>query len=163
VKKQTINPEEFDSRAVETAAPSSPKSQNEREIPRPSHFSFDDDGSTLRISFRWIWRRFRKAVFYFAWTSCVAFLCYWVTLNGRWWWLLVLTYMPLAAGGVFVFYMTLAALLNRTVVKVTSELLTIRHGPVPWWGNRSLPIDQLERLYCPTYDDGATCSNSIKR
>jgi hypothetical protein len=50
--------------------------------------------------------------------------------------------------GLFFVYATLAILLNRTIIKVTSEFITVRHGPLPWWGNRSLPIDELEELYC---------------
>jgi len=50
--------------------------------------------------------------------------------------------------GLFFIYVTLTVLLNRTLIKVTSEFITVRHGPLPWWGNRSLPIDELEGLYC---------------
>ncbi|HEY7770152.1 MAG TPA: hypothetical protein VIB55_18445, partial [Longimicrobium sp.] len=26
--------------------------------------------------------------------------------------------------------------------------LSVRHGPIPWTGNRELPADALEQLYC---------------
>jgi len=40
--------------------------------------------------------------------------------------------------------MMLACLLNHTVIEVTSEFVTVRNGPMPWWGNRTLPIEKIE-------------------
>jgi hypothetical protein len=61
-------------------------------------------------------------------------------------WFAMVWCLPHACVGLLLIYATLAGLLNRTVIKVTSEWLTVRNGPVPWFGNRSLRIDELERL-----------------
>jgi hypothetical protein len=45
-------------------------------------------------------------------------------------------------------YSVLTGFLNRTVVEVSDLILTIRHGPLPWWGNRELPRSQIEQLFC---------------
>jgi hypothetical protein len=63
-------------------------------------------------------------------------------------WLAIIITIPHAAIGLLLVYATLAGLLNRTVVKVTSEFLTVRHGPVPWFGNRRMRVDELGRLSC---------------
>ncbi|HMO36964.1 MAG TPA: hypothetical protein PKA06_13065 [Gemmatales bacterium] len=44
-------------------------------------------------------------------------------------------------------YLFLAYLLNRTLLKADDEGLEIRHGPLPWWGNRYLPRQDLIQLY----------------
>jgi hypothetical protein len=149
VCKSVTSVDQFGSKAEVTGAPSSPKGRNRPEIPRPNHFSVEDDGSSLRISFRWIWHRFKgAAAMCFVW-NCFVAGCFWMVLRACPLILLVLVFsIPSVGIGLLLVYATLAGFLNRTVIKVTSESLTIRHGPVPWWGNRSLPIDRLERLYC---------------
>jgi hypothetical protein len=83
------------------------------------------------------------------WNSFVV-LWYWNALRtgDRMMWLAIIICIPHVAVGLFLVYASLAGLLNRTLIKVTSEFLTVRQGPVPWWGNRSMRIDDLERLYC---------------
>jgi hypothetical protein len=124
-------------------------------IPRPSHFSVKDDGSRLRIRFCWIWRRFTgPAGMCVLWNSFLAFFC-WGALRsgGPGMWLAFIIMIPHTAVGLLLVYATLAGLLNRTVIKVTPELITVRQGPLPWWGNRRLPIDELERLDCDRETD----------
>jgi len=45
-------------------------------------------------------------------------------------------------------YYVLARLVNRTVVRVTASGLSIQHGPLPWLGNRSLPIQHVKEFIC---------------
>jgi hypothetical protein len=102
------------------------------------------------MGYRWIWRAsLRPAAVVLAWNAFVA-LWYWNALRtgGPFMWLAILITIPHGAIGVYLVYAMVAALLNRTVVKVTSECVTVRNGPVPWWGNRELPTDEVERLYC---------------
>lgn len=52
------------------------------------------------------------------------------------------------AVGVGMAYGALTGLLNRTTVAVEGGKLSIRHHPLPWPGNREVPVDSLEQLYC---------------
>jgi hypothetical protein len=143
--------DQFGLQPVGTRAPPATQRRKRQEVPRPSHFSVKDDGSSLRIRFRWIWRRFTGAA-----TMCLVWNCfvvgwYWAALRTpekRMMWFALVWCLPHAAIGLLLVYATLAGLLNRTVIKATSECLTVRNGPVPWWGNRRLLVDQLERLVC---------------
>jgi hypothetical protein len=45
-------------------------------------------------------------------------------------------------------YVTLAGMLNTTRVEASRSELTIRHGPLPWPGNRTVPGHELTQLYC---------------
>jgi hypothetical protein len=83
--------------------------------------------------------------------NCFVVAFWWNALRSgdRMGWLAIIITIPHAALGLFLVYATLAGLLNKTVVKVTSEFLTVRHGPVPsFFGNRSMRVDDLERLSC---------------
>jgi hypothetical protein len=86
----------------------------------------------------------------FLWNSFLVGF-YWLALTSGdrfFMWLSVIFCAPHVALGLLFVYATLALFLNRTVIKATSEFITVRHGPLPWWGNRSLPLDELEGLYC---------------
>jgi hypothetical protein len=54
----------------------------------------------------------------------------------------------------------LCGLVNRTRIVVTSGILTIRHGPLPGLGSRTIPTAELHQLYCEeieyTDSDGHT-------
>jgi hypothetical protein len=41
-------------------------------------------------------------------------------------------------------YWTLAGLLNSTEIRVTRGALSVRHGPVPWWGTRRFAAGSLK-------------------
>jgi len=52
------------------------------------------------------------------------------------------------AVGVLLTYSTLCGFINRTVIEVTDEELTIRHGPLPWPGNQTLTVPDIRQIYC---------------
>jgi hypothetical protein len=87
--------------------------------------------------------------------NCLVVGWYWNAIgngDGVMWPALIIT-LPHGAVGLALIYLTLAAVLNRTVITVTSESITVRTGPLPWSGNRSLPSDELEHLYCDKVSD----------
>src|SRR5262245_10943359 len=138
------------SQAVETRAPPARTRRARQRISRPSHISIKDDGSTLSISFRWIWRKFTgPAAMCLVWNAFVA-AWYWGALRAeevRIMWFAIVWGTPFAAVGLLLVYGTLAGLLNRTVIKATSEFITVWNGPLPWWGNQKLAVGDIERLH----------------
>ena len=52
------------------------------------------------------------------------------------------------AVGIGLSYYVLAGYINRTVIKVNRNMLTIKHGPLPWFGNKQLHSHDLAQLYC---------------
>jgi hypothetical protein len=123
----------------------------------PPHFFVKDDGSTLRIGFRLIGRLSAGGVLIILVWNCFVGLWYWHALRtgGPWMWLAIIFTIPHGIIGLFLVYATLATLLNRTVITVTSEFLTARTGPLPWSGNRTLPTDEIEELNCDQEPDAA--------
>jgi hypothetical protein len=134
-----------------TVAPPRSVQRRRRVFPRPRHFSVREDSSSLRLRFSWIWRRFINGAFICLLWNSFLIGWYWSALRTpekRIMWFAMIWCLPHVAVGLLLIYAMLAALLNRTVIKVTSEFFTVWHGPVPWFGNCSLRIDDLERLYC---------------
>jgi hypothetical protein len=50
--------------------------------------------------------------------------------------------------GLFLFYLSIAALLNRTVLEVDADrTLSVRHGPLPWPGRVTLDSGDVTQVY----------------
>ncbi len=117
------------------------------EVPMPKGITVDDLGSSFAIMHRWFGIQY---IFLAIW--CVAwdgFLIFWYSMaltTGSW----IMTLFPIihVAVGASLSYYTLAGFLNRTVISVDASLISIRHAPLPWWGNKDLPTLQVKQLYC---------------
>lgn len=50
--------------------------------------------------------------------------------------------------GIPMTYIAVALVINHTTITVDRNALTLRHGPLPWWGQRKIPSRDIFRLYC---------------
>jgi hypothetical protein len=86
----------------------------------------------------------------------LAFCVFWFGFLGVWYSKalsggnLTMILFPLlhVGAGVWLSYSTLAGFLNRSRISVRDGFLEVRHGPIPWRGNRRIPVAELEQLYC---------------
>ncbi len=117
-------------------------------VPLPAGVKVDELGPGLTLVRRWF-----SPVLFFLLFFCIAwdaFLVFWYgmafTEDAPW----IMIVFPVAhvAVGVGLTYFTIAGFLNRTVVRVANGRLTVRHGPMPWFGNHTLPDGEIEQLYC---------------
>ncbi len=53
-----------------------------------------------------------------------------------------------AATGIWLTYYVLAGYLNKTVIDVDANFLTIKHVPLPFRNPKKIPSKALEQLYC---------------
>lgn len=49
--------------------------------------------------------------------------------------------------GLLLTYYVVAGYLNRTSIKVDRSTISIRHSPLPWWGNRDIDPANIRQLY----------------
>lgn len=49
--------------------------------------------------------------------------------------------------GVYVSYVAISRWVNRTTIRVADGRLSVRHGPLPWPGNRTMPVSDVKQLY----------------
>jgi hypothetical protein len=115
--------------------------------PLPSRFRVEEDMGTTRISWRWL-----RPVHIFLIFFCIAwdgFLITWYSIAFTQDGPLIMIIFPIAhvAAGVGLTYYMLTGLVNRTRIEVSRNQLTIRHGPLPWPGNRDAPGRQFTQIY----------------
>lgn len=109
----------------------------------------DHQGRRLVIHWRWFAPTYlAMAVFCVAWDS---FLLFWYSIAFRTHnapWIMIVFPVAHVAAGVGLTYATLCGFLNRTTMEITPDGLTIRHGPLPWPGNRQLAATQIRQPFC---------------
>lgn len=53
-----------------------------------------------------------------------------------------------ATVGLVLIYVTLALFLNKTDIRIDSYNLSIKHYPLPWFGQIQLPVESIQQVYC---------------
>ncbi|MEW6283009.1 MAG: hypothetical protein AB1758_30630 [Candidatus Eremiobacterota bacterium] len=118
-------------------------------VPRPASVAVNSTGEVMTLSRRWFhWGLIFLTFFCVVWDG---FLLFWygmaLTQRNVPWIALVFPLGHLAVG-VFLTYTTLAGYLNSTVVTVTRQSISIQHGPLPWPGNQTISLSDVDQLYC---------------
>lgn len=117
-------------------------------VPVPPRYQVESWGKELTIRKRWYKPfLFLMAFFCVVWNG---FLVAWYTIalgTGAPW---IVKLFPLihVAVGVGLTYATVCGFVNNTVIRVAGMTLSVRHGPLPWFGNRTLGTSELKQLYC---------------
>ena len=122
------------------------------QVPIPTDISLQRDGSTLVLSWRWFnFVHIFMLFFCLAWDS---FLIFWYAIalgsgapGGM---DLIMVIFPLGhvAVGIGLSWSTLAGFLNRTVIRASSQSLSIKHAPIWMPGQKEIPRGELTQLFC---------------
>ncbi len=129
------------------AAVAAAPSVERQKVPMPKGFNVVDFGTTLEMTRRWF-----SPMFLFLLVFCIfwnGFMVVWhgiALTTGMW---------PMSCFGLIhtglgvgLAYFTAAGFFNRTVVRADRGMIEVRHGPLPWPGNKTLPAGQVDQLYC---------------
>lgn len=54
--------------------------------------------------------------------------------------------------GLALIYFSLAKMLNKTVLTAGPAGVSVRQGPIPWFGNREVPSADIDKIYCESYE-----------
>jgi hypothetical protein len=131
---------------VEIQSPPKPSKREKVELPEKYKISRNHDA--LEISWRWYNHGYIGLAFFcLSWDSFLVFWYYLAFVGDEIAWAMVIFPVAFVAVGVFLTYWTLAGLLNRTVLSATTTQLSIRHRPLPWFGNKKFPSDGLSQLF----------------
>ena len=118
-------------------------------VEMPKRMSVVQAGSRFTLIYRWLSiQHFIALAFCIVWNG---FLLDWyeeVTLDDFATFDLM-AYFPLlhVAVGIALAYYALSGFVNRTRIVVTRSEITVRNGPLPWLGNRTLPSGEVDQLY----------------
>lgn len=115
--------------------------------PCPPRFHIDETPTAWVAAWRWF-----SPVAFFLIFFCIAwdgFLIFWYTmaLTHRGPWIMVLFPICHVAIGVSLTYFTIATFINSTHVTARRGELSIHSGPLPWFGNRSLPSASVKQIF----------------
>ena len=128
------------------------------ELPRPlagMPQGYEVQGSGKNFSLTHTWRNW--SLFFF-----VPFTIFWLGFLVVWYagvgamaprmgvMALVFLLFPLihVAVGIGLAYTCVAMFVNRTIIRVDGMELTVRMGPLPFWGNKTFQIADILQLYC---------------
>jgi DNA-directed RNA polymerase subunit RPC12/RpoP len=118
------------------------------EVAQPAEVRIMNDGRSAKLIQRWFSFRFIFLAFFaFAWD---AFLVFWygIALVADAPWIMFVFPIVHLAIGACITYCALAGFINRTILEVTPETLSIRFEPLPWIGKKKLRTSDLKQLYC---------------
>jgi hypothetical protein len=118
---------------------------------RPDGFRIEDDGAERRISWRWFSLGTLGAlVFVSLWDGILAFVIY-LVLSSKGAPLSALAVLAiLGVLGVGMAYAVVAYLINRTVLHVDAATVSVRHGPLPWFGAKEIPKAEIAHVWSET-------------
>jgi hypothetical protein len=131
----------------EAAAPTSLRTRSRARVPLPRGITAEDRGRSLLLTRRWFNSKVIFLVFF-----CVmwdGFLFTWFCAAFKEGAPPVMALLPLihVLVGAVITYFTAASIVNTTVIEVERGTVSIRHGPLPWFGNRTIRSADLEQLY----------------
>ncbi len=114
----------------------------------PDRFQVAELGGVLAISWHWPrWMAIPFAAFAVVWNGFLFFFYQKLLESSAPLGALLFPVLHVAAG-VFITYFVLVILLNRTTLQAGRGEITVRHGPLPWPGNRTLSTHDLAQLFC---------------
>ena len=118
------------------------------EVARPAEVSIEENSQNARLVKRWFSLKLIPLAFFaFAWDG---FLIFWysaaLAAGGPW----IMFVFPIAhlAVGVGITYFTLAGFINRTILEVARETISVRFEPLPWIGQKRLKTAELKQFFC---------------
>ncbi|NLF71841.1 MAG: hypothetical protein GX575_22660 [Candidatus Anammoximicrobium sp.] len=115
-------------------------------VPMPPGIEVSPFGGSLEITRRWFALPFVFLAFF-----CVfwdGFMVAWhaIALSTGAWFMSAFGLLHTAVG-VGLTYYTVAGFVNRTVIRAGQGLIEIRHGPLPWPGNKEFVAHEVAQLY----------------
>jgi hypothetical protein len=117
-------------------------------LPVPTNVVCDKQADRVTLSRRWFsWTSVLMAPICILFDSAVIGTCA-LTARGDLALLALILLLPGILLALWISYYALARFVNRTVVTLTTGGLSIRHGPLPWPGNRSFPIHHVKEFCC---------------
>jgi len=115
-------------------------------VSMPKGIEVSQFGGSLEITRRWFGWGFVFLVFF-----CIfwdGFMVAWhaIALSSGAWFMSLFGLLHTAVG-VGLTYYTIAGFVNRSVIRAGQGLIEIRHGPLPWPGNKTLVSHEVEQCY----------------
>jgi hypothetical protein len=133
--------------ADQVGEPGKDRSLNTLDVPMPKGFAVNNYGGELTITRRWFGPKFiLLTVFALFWNG---FMVFWfgIAIAGELW-PMALFGLIHAGVGLGLIYYVLTGYFNKTAVTVNMMDVVVKHGPLPYPGNKRLNRTNIKQLYC---------------
>jgi hypothetical protein len=137
---------------TQLASPISPSRRPRTPVSLPDGLSHEPGPADMTVRWRWPRRRAAPVLFFAViWSGFLAFWVFLIVTNES----PKLNPLLLLHGAIAVFllYLFLAYWLNSSWVELQTGRLQVRHGPIPWLGNRDLPTEWIGQLFSQMYQE----------
>jgi hypothetical protein len=117
-------------------------------VAMPKSFSLSQEMADLVITRRWFSAKYIfLAVFCCLWNGFLVFMgSKMLEQSGQ---LVALTPLSIhGLVGVIIAYIAVAGFVNSSTFRINAQVVSVRHGPLPWAGARDVPVSQIDQLYC---------------
>jgi hypothetical protein len=116
------------------------------EIGLPDKIYLQHTGTDLVITRKWFGlKTLMMTAFVIFWDGFLVFWYHKVLPGGD---MMVKLFPLLHVGvGVWLTYYTLAGYINKTLVRINYERISVRHRPLPYWGHKTLLSRDIKQLY----------------
>lgn len=122
-------------------------SESRIDIGLPEKMGIYSNGSCLNISIKWLgWKVIYMTIFSIVWNGFIANQVQLIVSKNQSW-DSALPLLPFFIAGLGMIYYVLAGWLNKTNILITHANITIRHTPIPWFGNKELAASDLKQIY----------------
>ncbi|MFT6962078.1 MAG: hypothetical protein ACJAWV_001802 [Flammeovirgaceae bacterium] len=109
--------------------------------------TFDEQGSELTISFRWMCiQAFFLIPFCLFWNGMLIFMYTMMFSSGAPLFAFLFPLIHLSVG-IGLTYYTICLFFNRTYITANRDELSVRHAPLPWIGAKTLNVSEIEQLF----------------
>jgi hypothetical protein len=133
--------------ALERTGPGSDSRRERPHVLLPKQMEVVDLGTSFEIRRRWFSPVFVFLVFFCLFWNGFMIVWHGIALSQGLWPMSCFGLLHTAVG-IALLYFTVAGFVNTTVVRVERGMIEVRHGPLPWPGNKSLEAHDVEQLYC---------------
>ncbi|MDX2097614.1 MAG: hypothetical protein SFW36_07540 [Leptolyngbyaceae cyanobacterium bins.59] len=117
------------------------------QVDRPASMSVDHRGSDLIIVRKWFTPVFFFLLFFALFWNGITWTIVSAILLSRQWPMLLFLSLHICVG-LGILYAALTNLLNSTEIRVDRQQIRIVHGPLPVLGNCTIPVHEINQIYC---------------
>ena len=119
---------------------------NKRDVDLPDRIKIIDKGSSIEIILRWFSLKIIVlTIFALFWDGFLFFYYSKILETG----ILFLQLLPVfhAAAGLLLTYYVIAGYFNKTFIKVNMSTISVKHFPLPFFGNKNIESRNIKQVY----------------
>ena len=132
--------------------------------PRPATLQVEENSQELIFERKWFTPTHIFLIFFVLFWN--GFLVFWYfmasQINGDAKLIFMLFPLIHVSVGIFIIYYTIAGFVNKTTIRADKMELSIRHAPMPWWGNKILEKSDIKQFYTKRVVNSSRNSTSIR-